>query len=219
MVMTMPAASLGKQTLTSGMCAANTSSPMTDNGGSLARMLATPAPGFGDPAVSYLLSLSLPEMLDELADAVTCGHAAQLETRVAAAPPILSAALQSVVLAQAIRVTRNYPALHRTGAALDLVSREQQIQILAWMLHRHGVSLEATRLVEGVIAMRDGGGPDTSGHAEPSEAGPQDDDDQQPGEQSRQEGIDGAIASVQSTASGMPAPIVPEKWAPGNEPL
>jgi hypothetical protein len=207
----------GKHTLTSELEPANSSSRAIDNGGQLAYMLATPASGLGDPVVIFLLSLQLPELLEELAEAVVCGYALQLEARVAAAPPILSAALQAVVLARTTPMTRNHPALQRAGAALDRVSRDQQIQILSWMLHRHGVSIEATRLVEGVIAMREDGAPSEGERGDSAETGTPD-GEQESDEHTLGESIDGAIASVQSTGSCMPTPIHPEKWAPGDQP-
>src|SRR5262249_12134181 len=39
----------------------------------------------------------------------------------------------------------------------DQVADDQQLQILSWLLHRRGVSAEATALVEGALAMREQG--------------------------------------------------------------
>jgi hypothetical protein len=164
--------------------------------------------------VSYLLTLPIPALLDQLAEAVECGHALPLEARVAAAPPILMAALQAVELARASPMTPYHPALHRTGAALDHVSRDHQVQILAWMLARRGVSIEATTLVEGAIAMREDGAPTAGENEDPAAGGA-------PGDQAHTLGdnINTAVTSVHNAGAGLPAPIEAGDWLPpGDQP-
>jgi hypothetical protein len=175
-----------------------------DGGGQLGYMLAQPAPALGDPAVTYLLSLPMPRLLDELDDAVACGYALKLEARVAFAPPILSAALQAVELARTKPMTPNHPVLQRAGAALDVVSRDQQVQILSWILHRNGVSIEATTLVEGVIAMKKG-----------SSAG----NDSQREQTGNQNTVSAGAGSRSTAGVQVPMPIEPGEWRqPGQQP-
>ena len=188
--------------------------------GQLAHLLAAPQQPHlgGDPVVTYLERLDMPQLLDQLSEATACGYALQLEARVATSPR-LGAALQAAELARLARVTPAHPALQRAGAALDHVTPDQQLEILSWMLHRRGVSVEATSLVEGVIAMR----------AERKDAGPAQDtanpDSRAPGgEHTLGESVDGAVTSVQNTAAGAmagaPAPIEPGPWAPpGDQPI
>jgi hypothetical protein len=103
--------------------------------------------------------------------------------------------------------------LQRAGAALDRVSLNDQIQILTWMLQRRGVSVEALSLVEGAVAMRaehaEGAGQDAAAAAgSPGQA------------HTLGENIDGAVASVQSTALGAPPPVNPGPWSPpGDQPI
>jgi hypothetical protein len=143
-------------------------------------------------------------------------YALQLEARLAVAPPVLMAALQATELARTRPITPNHPALQRASAALDRVSHEVQLQILAWMLARGGVTLEATRLVEGVLAMRDGGGgepDDPGGEAEDDDDAERDDDG------TLDDSVNASVAAVQNAGKGMPAPITPDKWRkPGKQP-
>jgi hypothetical protein len=129
------------------------------------------------------------------------------------APPRLMAALQVCELARLARVTPAHPALQRASAAIDRVSRDDQVQILTWMLHRRGVSVEATSLVEGVLAMRAEHDESTSQDAAASAGAP--------GEtHTLGENSNGAVASVQSAAAGAPAPINPGSWSPpGDQPI
>jgi len=179
----------------------------------LAHLLAAPQPQLGsDPVVTRLERLEMPALLDQLSDAADCGYALRLEARIAGSPR-LGAALQAVELARIPRVTAAHPALQRAGAALDQVSLDQQLQILSWMLHRRGVSVEATSLVEGTIATRanrDDAG--ASLDAANSTGAPK-------GEPTLGHSVNGAVASVQNTAAGAPAPINPGPWSPpGNQP-
>ena len=162
---------------------------------------------------AYLEKLDMPRLLDQLSEAAACGYALQLEARIAASPR-LGAALQAAELARLPRVTANHPVMQRAGAALDQVSPDQQLEILSWMLHRRGVSVEATSLVEGVIAMRANRDDAGAGQDAAAPGGAPDGKRQTLGEK-----VDGAVASVQNAAAGAPAPINPGPWSPpGNQP-
>jgi hypothetical protein len=176
--------------------------------GKLTYLLAGPSPpGPGDPIVAYLETLDMSKLLDELSDAVACGYMLKLEARVSASPR-LAAALHAVYLAQLARVTPSHPALQRAGTALNQVPDNQQLQILAWMLRRRGVSAEATALVEGVLAMREQG----VAQPEPTPPGA--------GEGSRAPSHDAAAAGVGPVPGvTMPPPVEPGPWAPpGKQP-
>jgi hypothetical protein len=179
----------------------------------------SPAAG-GDPAVAYLNALDTPDLLSTIGGVVECGYAPQLHARLASARPFLVAALYAVELARVAPIAPNHPLLQRAGAALDLVSRDQQIQILAYLLHHRGVSVEATTLVEGVLAMRAGADRDTAaasreqlptgaGRGAADAAGAPDGDEQ----------AVGAAIGASVAGGAAPAPISPGPWAPsGNQP-
>jgi hypothetical protein len=186
----------------------------TAGAGQLAQLLAAPSqPGLGDdPVVAYLERLAMPALLDQLSEAIDCGYALRLESHLAAAPPQIGAALFAAELARLTTVTPAHPALQRAGAALDRVGRDQQLQILAWMLARRGVSVEATALVEGTLAMREGGAAANDQAGSDHAGGPAADG------QNLDANIDASVSAVQQ-ASGAPAPINPAPWAPpGDQP-
>jgi hypothetical protein len=160
----------------------------------------------GDPLVTHLERLDMHLLLDELSDAVGCGYARQLEPRVAASPR-LNAALYAAELARLTRITPYHPALERAAAALDRVPSHLQLQILSWMLHRRGVSMEATTLVEGVLAMREQGAA-----ASAPEVGV--------GNGSRAPSGDTLSTGTGPMAGAtMPPPVEPAPWAPpGDQP-
>lgn len=185
------------QAQSSGPTAATSGAPAPPNRqGHLAELLATPSPPIGDPLVAYLLGLPLPALLDELAEAVACGYALPLEARLAVAPALLPTALQVAELAQYDRLTPGHPVLARVGAALDTVSLDQQVRILGWLLNRRGVSIQATNLLEGAIAIR---------QEEQDDAG--------------DAGSASTAVGAQTTTGGMPSPIEPGPWEPpGDQP-
>jgi hypothetical protein len=117
-------------------------------------LTSSPSAG-GDPVATYLNTLDTPTLLATISDTADCGYLPQLQTSLASASPFLVAALYAVELGRVAPVAPNHPLLQRAGVALDHVSRDQQLQILGYLLHRRGASVEAMTLVEGVIAMRE----------------------------------------------------------------
>jgi hypothetical protein len=182
----------------------------------LIRLLASMPPSVGgDPAVIYLNTLATPALLATLTQAVDRGYAPRLHIRLASASPVLVAALYAAELARSTTMTPDHPLLVRAGVALDHVSRDQQLQILSFLLHRRGVSIEATTLVEGVIAMREGGDQDRAdasreqqpagaGRGAADDAGVPVDDDHVIGTE--------PVASI--TSGPAPAPVSPRPWEP-----
>lgn len=159
-----------------------------------------------DPVLAHLEALDSHRLLDELSDAVSCGYALRLEPRVRASPRV-NAALYTAELARLGRITPSHPALERAAVALDQVSSDVQQQILSWMLHRRGVSMEATTLVEGVLAMRE------QGAAQPApEVGA--------GNGSRAPSGDAMSAGTGPVVGAtMPSPVEPGPWEPpGDQP-
>jgi hypothetical protein len=165
----------------------------------------------GDPLVAYLETLDTQRLLDELSDAVACGHALQLEPRVSASPR-LNAALYAAELARLSRITPYHPALERAAVALDQVPADLQVQILSWMLHRRGVSIEATTLLEGVLAMRQQGGADST-----PKVGA-DNKSRAPSPDATSNGT-GTMAGATTISASEPSPVEPGPWAPpGDQP-
>jgi len=160
----------------------------------------------GDPLLAHLEKLDTNRLLDELSDAVHCGYALQLEPRLRASPR-LNAALYAAELARVQQLTPSHPALERAAIALDQVPTELQLQILSWMLHRRGVSMEVTTLVEGVLAMREQGAPQSSPEAGACNG-------------SRAPSPDAASAGMGPMAGAtMPSPVEPGPWTPpGDQP-
>lgn len=160
----------------------------------------------GDPLLAHLEALDMHRLLDELSDAVNCGYAWQLEPRVTTSPRV-NAALYAAELARVARLTPYHPALERTAVALDQIPTDVQLQILSWMIHRRGVSMEATTLVEGVLAMREQGAAEST-----PEVGA--------GNGSRAPSPDAVSAGTEPMAGAtMPPPVEPGPWAPpGDQP-
>ena len=175
----------------------------------------------GDPAAAHLNTLDTPALLVALGDAVDRGYAPQLHARLAAARPLLAAALYAAELARIALVTPNHSLLQRAGVALDQISRDQQLQIFSYLLHRRGVSVEAVTLMEGVLAMRAGADQDSAAASrEPLSTGAGRGAADPAGAPAGDEQAAGAAvgASVAGGAAG-PAPINPGPWAPpGNQP-
>ena len=174
-------------------------SPEPQDADDLAALIASPwrpglASGLIDPVVRHLENLDMHRMLDELSDAVACDYGIALEVRCRSSPRLM-AAIYAAELVDRGHVTPSHPAVQRAGTALDQVSSETQLQILAWMLQRRGVSVEATALVEGVLAMREQGA-DQVGAAG---AGP--------------------MAGITGAGAGAPPAVEPGPWAPpGDQP-
>jgi hypothetical protein len=115
----------------------------------------------GDPAATYLNTLDIPALLATLGGAVDSGYASQLHARLAGARPHLVAALYAAELARIGPVAANHPLLQRAGVALDQISRDQQLQILSYLLHRRG-ERRGGDARGGVLAMRAGGDRDNA---------------------------------------------------------
>jgi hypothetical protein len=190
-----------------------------DHAGQLIRLLTSPPIAGGDPVATYLNTLDTPTLLATLSDAADCGYLPQLHARLASAMPFLVAALYGVELARVGPVAPNHQLLQRAGTALDRVSRDHQLQILAYLLRHRGVSIEATTLVEGVLAMRAGADLDNAAASReqlPAGAGRGAADEA--GATGGEEQAAGAAMGA-SIAGGAPAPITPNPWAPpGNQP-
>jgi len=181
-------------------------------------LTSSPAAG-GDPMATYLNTLDTPTLLATISDAADCGYLPQLQARLASARPFLVAALYAVELGRVAPVASNHPLLQRAGTALDHVSHDQQLQILAYLLRHRGVSIEATTLAEGVLAMRDGADLDNAAASrEPLTAGAGRGAADEAGAPGGEEQATGTAMGA-SVVGGAPALINPSPWSPpGNQP-
>ena len=182
-------------------------------------LTSSPSAG-GDPVATYLNTLDTPALLATISDTADCGYLPQLQTSLASARPLLVAALYAVELARVAPTAPNHPLLQRAGAALDQVSRDQQLQILAYLLHRRGVSVEATTLVEGVLAMRDGADLDNAAASrEPQPTGAGRGAADEAGATGEEQAAGTAMGASVAGGAASPSPITPDPWAPpGNQP-
>ncbi len=192
-----------------------------DHAAHLIQLLTSSPSAGGDPVATYLNTLDTPVLLATIGGAADCGYLPQLHARLTSARPFLLAALYAVELARVAPVAPNHPLLQRAGAALDHVSRDQQLQILAYLLHRRGVSVEATTLAEGVLAMREGADRDNAtASREPLPTGAGRGGGDEVGAPGGNEQAVGATLGASVTSGpAAPAPINPGPWSPpGNQP-
>jgi len=195
-----------------------------DRAGDLIHLLTSSPSAASNPVATYLNTLDTPALLATISDAADCGYLPQLRTSLASARPLLVAALYAVELARIGPVSANDQRLHRAGATLDQIPREQQIQILEYLLHRRGASVEATALVEGVLAMRQGADRDTvAASREPLPAGAGRGAGDEAGSTDRDEQAESTAMgpSIAGGAAGAVSPVTinPAPWAPpGNQP-
>ena len=185
-----------------------------------------PARGVGDwdEAYAFLNALSLADLLTTMSGAADRGYLPALLARASGAKAYDGAArmlsvLSAVELARAAPSSVTNDQMNRAGVILDQIPLDQQLQIFEYILNRRGLSVAATTLMEGVVAMRErevaegtGAGGRTSGHGAPRGAagsGP---------------AAGGAPASAGGPAAGAttagPSPVEPGPWAPpGDQPI
>ncbi|HEX4420356.1 MAG TPA: hypothetical protein VH165_20715 [Kofleriaceae bacterium] len=192
-----------------------------DHAAPLIRLLiSSPSAVREDPVVAYLNTLDTHDQISAIDGAAEGGYSPQLRARLTSGRPFLIAALYAVELARAGSVAPNHPLLQRAGVAIDGVSRDQQLQILEYLLYRGGVSVEATMLMEGVVAMRSGADLDTAAASHeqlPTGAGRGAADEA--GAPASDEHAIGASIGAVAAGGGAPAPINPGPWAqPGDQP-
>jgi hypothetical protein len=192
-----------------------------DHAAQLIRLLTSGPAAAGDPVAAFLNTLDTPTLLSTISDVADRGYLAQLHARLSSARPVFAAALYAVELARVAPASPDHPLLQRAGVALDQVSRDQQLQILAYLLRRQGASVEATTLVEGVLAMREGADHDNAAASrEPQPTGAGRGAADEAGAQSEEDQAAGAASGVSVTSgAAAPAPISPGSWSPpGNQP-
>jgi hypothetical protein len=192
----------------------------------LIHLLTTTPPARGvddwDAAYAFLNALSLPDLLATMSGAADRGYLPALLARRSAASSYYAAALVLSAL-YAVELTRTAPSsvtneqLNRAGVILDQIPLDQQLQIFEYILNQRGLSVAATTLMEGVLAMRErktaaaggaGGGAAGSGGG---------------GTAGGVSAIGGAPAASGGPAAATPtgpAPVEPSPWAPpGDQPI
>jgi hypothetical protein len=171
----------------------------------LIALLDTPDPvaGVGDfeGAFRFLNGLGIPELLATVQDAADRGYLPLLleHAAVVCAEPRLLAVLHAIRLGRMPSSGVSTAQLNQVGAELDKLSLREQLAIYAHMLDTRGVSVSATMLMEGVLALREGEAAGAGGGL--GGARPQ-----------------GAPATTGATAE--PPPVEPGPWAPpGEQPI
>ena len=165
-----------------------------------------------DEAYAFLAGLSMPDLLATMSGAADQGYLPQLIARSGSAAAYgrarLLSGLYAVELARVAPSSLSNERLHQAGVELDQIPQDQQLQVLEYLLHRHGTGVSVTALLEGVIAMRaektanPGGGPD--GRAPAHSAA----------------GMAGAGSVAVAETIGRPAPVDPGPWEPpGEQPI
>ncbi len=188
----------------------------------LIHLLTTTPPARGvddwDEAYAFLNALSLPDLLATMSGAADRGCLTALLARKSSANSYggaarLLSALYAVELSRAAPSSVTNEQLNRAGVILDQIPHDQQLQIFEYILNQRGLSVAATTLMEGVVAMREretaaaGGtgdgapGSDAAGGV-PATGAP---------------ATAGGPAAATVTA---PSPIEPRPWAPpGDQPI
>ena len=178
--------------------------------------LLTTTPGITGPeswdeAYAFLAGLSMPDLLATMSGAADRGYLPQLIARSNSAGAYgqarLLSALHAVELSRATPSSVTNERLNQAGIELDQIPQDQQMQVLEYLIGRNGLSVGATTLLEGVIAMRDQHAAKSSATAGAAPSGV-------PAQAAA--GAPGPAAGT-STA---PPPVNPGPWAPpGNQPI
>jgi hypothetical protein len=112
-----------------------------------------------DDAYALLAGLSMPDLLATMSGAADRGYLPQLIARSNSAGAYgrarLLSALHAVELSRANPSSVTSERLNQAGLELDQIPLDQQLQVLEYLIGRKGLSVGATTLLEGVIAMRD----------------------------------------------------------------
>lgn len=185
----------------------------------LIHLLTTTPPARGvddwDEAYAFLNALSLPDLLATMDGAADRGYLPALLARKSSANSYdgaarLLSALYAVELARAAPSSVTNEQLNRAGVILDQIPHDQQLQIFEYILNHRGLSVAATTLMEGVVAMREretaaaggtGGAPPGGGAAGGVPA-------------------TGAPGGPAAATAPPPSPVEPGPWAPpGDQPI
>jgi hypothetical protein len=174
-----------------------------------------------DEAYAFLNALSMPDLLATMSGAADRGHLPALLARSSSASAYdgarLLSALYAVELARAAPSSVTNEQMNRAGVILDQIPHDQQLQVFEYILNRRGLSVAATTLMEGVVAMREretaaaggtGGGAPGSGASGGAAGGVP--------------ATGGAPAAGGPAAATAPAPtpVEPRPWAPpGEQPI
>jgi len=216
---------LPRQTPTGvGATTPRTEAAVTIQGGTrVARLIelvtTTPDGAEFDDALAYLNAMSMPDMLATIAGAAECGFLQAIVARLGGAGAYDQARLLSAVgavqLAGLTASSVTPERLNEVGIQLDQISANEQLAIYSYLLHRRGISLAVTTLLEGVIAMRNAGAAGGAGSPDATA------DPQGAGTGSRAESPAAGTSGVAGASmGGAPAPVEPGPWGPpGDQPI
>ena len=130
----------------------------------LIHLLTTTPPARGaedwDEAYAFLNPLSIPDLLATMSGAADRGYLPALLSRSSSAKSYYNAArvlsaLYAVELSRTASSSVTNEQLNRAGVILDQIPHDQQLQIFQYILNQRGLSVAATTLMEGVVAMRE----------------------------------------------------------------
>jgi hypothetical protein len=171
----------------------------------LIQLLVVPPAAGRDDAYTLLLSLSMPELLATMESVADCGYLPQLRARVSGwTNPFTTAGLRTALYA--VELVRMPPSaiaieqLKAAGMALDVLPRDEQIQVIEYVLHHRGAGVSVTEVFEGALAMREGRSVTPGPHTQEDDAA-----------------TDGGATA--GTTGAPPAPVEPGPWAPPGKQL
>ncbi|HWO18552.1 MAG TPA: DUF4157 domain-containing protein [Kofleriaceae bacterium] len=193
----------------------------------LIHLLTTTPPARGaedwDEAYAFLNSFSIPDLLATISGAADRGYLPALLARAFSAN-LYSGAARMLSVLYVVEVARTAPSsvtndqLNRAGVILDLIPHDQQLQIFEYILNQRGLSVAATTLVEGVIAMRErqtaaAGGPGSSAPGSGAPGG-------SAGGVPSTGGVPTPAGGPAAATATGPGPVDPGPWAPpGDQPI
>jgi hypothetical protein len=172
-----------------------------------------------DDAFAYLNGMSLADMLTTISGAADRGYLARLIARSSGANAYDRARIMSAVYA--VELARAAPSsvppeqLNAAGVHLEQISRDEQLQVFEYILHRRGLSLSVTILMEGVVAMRERGALADGSSNDGRRGGRAGDGGHGTATDSAAAASGGAVATTAA-----PSPVEPGPWAPpGEQPI
>ena len=164
-----------------------------------------------EEAIAYLATLATSELLAAVNAAADRGHLPLLLAHGSVVTDFrraqVLAAIYVVELAHAPATDVADARLRRAGPVLDQVPQGQLLQVLEYLLRQRGLSVAASQLIEGTLALREQGENDRP--EQPAGAG----GGSRADSKTEAQGVGPAAAGMQ-----LPQPIEPGPWAPpGNQ--
>jgi hypothetical protein len=176
-----------------------------------------------DEAYAFLNALSLPDLLATMSGAADRGYLPALLARKSSANSYsgaarLLSALYAVELARAVPSNVTHEQLNRAGVILDQIPHDQQLQIFEYILNQRGLSVAATTLMEGVVAMRERETAADAGTGSRALGSGASDNSHGAGGVPATGGAPAAVGPT-AAATASPSPVEPGPWTPGEQPI